>query len=67
MAYHTNVYLFLFLPAALVTYQLAPRKRRWMVLLGYSYLFLCVQQKADPVSDRRHFADSLMWESGCRS
>lgn len=45
MAYHTNVYLFLFLPAALVTYQLAPRKRRWMVLLGYSYLFFFVFSK----------------------
>jgi len=39
MAYHTNVYLLLFLPAALITYQIVPQKMRWKVLLGYSYLF----------------------------
>lgn len=39
MAYHTSVYLFLFLPAVLVTYQVVPQKMRWKVLLGYSYLF----------------------------
>lgn len=39
MAYHRAIYLFLFLPAVLCTYQLAPQKWRWKVLLGYSYLF----------------------------
>lgn len=39
MAYHKSIYLFLFLPAVLCTYQLAPQKWRWKVLLGYSYLF----------------------------
>ena len=39
MAYHTADYLFLFLPAALIVYQLAPRRIRWMVLLCFSLLF----------------------------
>lgn len=39
MAYHTTVYLFLFLPAALIMYQIVPQKMKWKVLLGFSYLF----------------------------
>ena len=42
MAYHTAVYLALFLPLALLAYQLAPKKVRWCVLLaaGYSFFWL---------------------------
>lgn len=39
MAYHTNLYLFLFLPAVLLMYQMAPRRWRSGVLLCSSYLF----------------------------
>lgn len=39
MAYHTNIYLFLFLPIVLLLYQLAPQKMRWKVLLLSSYVF----------------------------
>ena len=42
MAYHTAVYLALFLPLVLFFYQLAPKKIRWCVLLaaGYSFFWL---------------------------
>lgn len=42
MAYHTSLYLFLFLPAVLLAYQLTPRKSRWKVLLmaGYAFFYL---------------------------
>ena len=39
MAYHTTLYLFLFLPSAIITYQLMPVKYRWYVLLLLSYYF----------------------------
>lgn len=39
MAYHNSLYLFLFLPLVLISYQMAPQKWRWKVLLGYSYVF----------------------------
>lgn len=42
MAYHTGLYLFLFLPAALLAYQIAPSKSRWkiLLLLGYGFFYL---------------------------
>lgn len=42
MAYHTSIYLFLFLPAVLLVYQLIPKKGRPFVLLGFSYLFFFI-------------------------
>ncbi len=39
MAYHTTIYLFLFLPLVLLFYQLTPKKGRWMVLLLAGYVF----------------------------
>ena len=39
MSYHNPVYLFLFLPAVLLAYQLTPRKRRWILLLFAGYFF----------------------------
>ncbi len=39
MAYHTIVYLFLFLPLVLTAYQIAPRKLRRAVLVGAGYGF----------------------------
>lgn len=39
MAYHTPLYLFLFLPALTFTYQVFPERYRWTVLLGFSFLF----------------------------
>lgn len=39
MAYHTSIYLFLFLPLALLMYQLAPKKYRWITLLISGYVF----------------------------
>lgn len=39
MAYHTSVYLFLFLPAVLLAYQLTPKKIRWVTLLLAGYVF----------------------------
>lgn len=39
MAYHTPVYLLGFLPASILAYQLAPQKKRWIVLLAFSWLF----------------------------
>lgn len=39
MAYHNAVYLFAFLPASLICYQLTPRKFRWFTLLIFGYIF----------------------------
>lgn len=39
MAYHTGIYLLLFLPAVLLLYQLTPKKSRWITLLAAGYLF----------------------------
>ncbi len=39
MAYHTTPYLLLFLPAALLFYQITPAKWRSYTLLRFSYLF----------------------------
>lgn len=39
MAYHTNLYLFAFLPAVLLLYQIVPQKMRWKILLAASYAF----------------------------
>lgn len=39
MSYHTSVYLFLFLPAALLAYQLTPKKVRWLTLVLCGYVF----------------------------
>lgn len=39
MAYHTSVYLFLFLPIALLLYQLTPKRGRWITLLLTGYIF----------------------------
>lgn len=39
MAYHTAVYLAVFLPAALAVYQLSPKKFRRIVLLSAGYCF----------------------------
>lgn len=46
MAYHTPIYLFLFLPVTILCYALCPQKHRWKVLLIFSYLFFfCVSRK----------------------
>ena len=45
MSYTVNIYLFLFLPAALLAYQAAPKQKRWVVLLGFSYLFFFMISK----------------------
>lgn len=45
MAYHMNVYLLLFLPLALLTYQIVPRRMRWKVLLIFSYLFFYLNSR----------------------
>ena len=42
MAYHTSVYLFLFLPFSLLAYQLTPKKKRWMTLLILNYTFFWI-------------------------
>ena len=39
MAYHTSVYLALFLPLSLLAYQITPQKKRWITLLTCNYLF----------------------------
>lgn len=39
MAYHTALYLFLFLPASLAAYQLFPSRHRWKALLLAGYVF----------------------------
>ncbi len=39
MAYHELVYLIIFLPLTMITYQITPQKWRWKVLLFASYLF----------------------------
>lgn len=39
MAYHTPIYLFLFLPITILCYAVCPQKHRWKVLLIFSYLF----------------------------
>lgn len=39
MGYHTVEYLFVFLPLALLSYQIIPQKFRWCVLLVFGYLF----------------------------
>lgn len=42
MAYHTSLYLFVFLPVVLLAYQLTPKKFRWatLVLAGYVFFWL---------------------------
>lgn len=45
MAYHNSVYLFFFLPVVLVCYQLMPRRKRWLVLLLFSYAFFFLISK----------------------
>lgn len=42
MAYHTGIYLLLFLPAVLLLYQLTPKKSRWITLLAAGYLFFWI-------------------------
>lgn len=42
MAYHVSIYLFIFLPVALILYQLTPKKFRWITLLIESYVFFCL-------------------------
>lgn len=42
MAYHTSVYLFIFLPAALLAYQLTPKKLRWVTLVLSGYIFFWI-------------------------
>ena len=39
MAYHTTLYLVLFLPASMIAYQLMPVKYRFYVLLLFGYYF----------------------------
>lgn len=39
MAYHTPIYLFLFLPITILCYAVCPQKHRWKVLLIFSYVF----------------------------
>ena len=39
MAYHTSLYLVLFLPLSLLAYQITPQRKRWITLLASSYLF----------------------------
>lgn len=45
MAYHTSIYLFLFLPAVLLAYQLTPQRARWSVLLAAGYVFFWLISK----------------------
>lgn len=45
MAYHTTLYLFVFLPLALICYQVVPQKWRGCVLIGFSYLFFWMNSK----------------------
>ena len=42
MAYHTGIYLLLFLPAVLLLYHLTPKKSRWITLLAAGYLFFWI-------------------------
>lgn len=46
MAYHTSVYLFLFLPLSLLAYQLTPKKKRWITLLIFDYAFFYIISKS---------------------
>lgn len=39
MAYHTTLYLFVFLPIVLLAYQVTPKKIRWLTLLLSGYVF----------------------------
>ena len=39
MAYHESAYFMMFLPVVLLCYQVAPKRMRWCVLLGFSYIF----------------------------
>ncbi len=39
MSYNSSFFLFLFLPAVLICYQLAPKRYRGVVLIFFSYLF----------------------------
>lgn len=45
MAYHTEIYLLIFLPLALLSYQLAPKKLRWLALLFDGYVFFFIISK----------------------
>ncbi len=42
MAYHTAIYLFIFLPAVLLAYQITPRKFRGYTLLAAGYSFFWI-------------------------
>ncbi len=39
MAYHTPIYLFVFLPIVLLVYQFTPKKIRWLTLILSGYVF----------------------------
>ncbi|MCU0081158.1 MBOAT family O-acyltransferase [Extibacter muris] len=39
MGYHTSLYLFVFLPIALLAYQFTPKKMRWLTLVLSGYVF----------------------------
>lgn len=42
MAYHTTLYLILFLPSAAAVYQITARPYRWYILLAFSlYFYIC--------------------------
>lgn len=46
MAYNTNTYFLLFLPAAMLLYQVLPKQRRWMGLLLSSIAFFMLISKS---------------------
>ena len=39
MSYDTSIYLLMFLPLSLIAYQLTPKKKRWITLLIFNYIF----------------------------
>lgn len=45
MAYNTNVYFVIFLPIAIILYQIIPKKYRWVILLLSSIVFFAVISK----------------------
>ena len=63
MTYYKLIYYAAFLPAAMLLYQLMPRKIRWSVLMVFSLVFFCLFSKglviylvaAAIISTSRHY------------
>ena len=68
MQYVSLLYLLVFLPLALLIYQLLPQRHRWKVLLAASYVFFFLMSKliyaADDETNIRELIKTYLEEAG---